>query len=122
MDSFNDFLTKMEDPNQREKMMGILNWVAENYPDLEQQVKWNQPMFVDHGTYIIGFSVSKKHIAISPEVAGINKFKDEIAAAGYSQTENIFRIEWNDVVDFALLKDIIDFNRFDKADATKFWR
>ena len=24
-------------------------------------------MFTDHGTYIIGFSVSKKHLAVAPE-------------------------------------------------------
>lgn len=122
MDLFNDFLAKIDVPDQREKLASILDWVAETYPELEPIVKWNQPMFADHETYIIGFSVSKKHISVAPEVAGINKFKEKIAAAGYSHTDNIFRIEWKDAIDYNLLKEIIDFNIIDKADATKFWR
>lgn len=31
-------------------------------------------MFTDHGTFIIGFSVSKQHLAVSPERQGLSIF------------------------------------------------
>jgi uncharacterized protein YdhG (YjbR/CyaY superfamily) len=31
-------------------------------------------MFTDHGIFIIGFSVAKHHLAVSPESTGINHF------------------------------------------------
>lgn len=122
MDTFEAFLEKIESPVNRKKIEDILKWVLEKYPDLEPVIKWNQPMFATHGTYIIGFSVSKKHISVSPEVAGMKKFSDEIKAAGYSQTDNIFRIGWDQPVEYELLGKTIDFNLIDKADATTFWR
>lgn len=122
MEQFNHFLEGVENPKNREKLKEILEWTHEKFPQLEPIVKWNQPMFADHGTYIIGFSVSQKHIAVSPEVAGMKHFTEQINQAGYTQTNNIFRIGWNDPVDFKLLKEMITFNIIDKAEATKFWR
>lgn len=122
MEQFDHFLEGVENPKNREKLKEILEWTHEKFPQLEPIVKWNQPMFADHGTYIIGFSVSQKHIAVSPEVAGMKHFTEQINRAGYTQTNNIFRIGWNDPVDFELLKEMITFNIIDKAEATKFWR
>lgn len=33
--------------------------ITETYPQLDTTVKWNQPMFTDHGTFIIAFSFAK---------------------------------------------------------------
>ncbi|MCQ4950818.1 hypothetical protein NE646_14380, partial [Bittarella massiliensis] len=41
------------------------------FPDLTPKIAWNQPMFTDHGTFIIGFSAAKAHLAVAPERAGI---------------------------------------------------
>lgn len=79
-------------------------------------------MFLEHGTFIIGFSASKEHFSVSPEAKGMKRFSKEIEAAGYAQTKNLFRIGWNDPIDFNLLKEIIEFNRLDKANYTDFWR
>lgn len=122
MNQFDEFLNGIENPENRDKLAQILKGVHQEFPQLEPIVKWNQPMFSDHGTYIIGFSVSKKHIAVSPEVAGIKRFREQIKKAGYSHTDNIFRIGWDEPVVFELLKEIIAFNIVDKTDATKFWR
>jgi len=43
-------------------------------------------MYQDHGTFIIGFSIAKKHMAIAPEKETLVQFKEQIVAAGYSQT------------------------------------
>ena len=79
-------------------------------------------MFTDHGTFIIGFSVAKQHLAVAPESAGINHFSDEIVQAGYDHTKQLVRIQWDSPVDFSLLEKMIEFNILDKADCSTFWR
>ena len=44
-------------------------------------------MFTDHGTFIIGFSVSKKHLAVAPESVTITHVEDDIVKAGYDYTK-----------------------------------
>lgn len=67
MKVFEDFLNDIVNLEHRAKTEEVLKWVHNNYPNLEPKVKWNQPMFTDHGTFIITFSIAKKHLAISPE-------------------------------------------------------
>lgn len=122
MDTHNDFLAQMTDDAQREKLSTLLNWIAQTFPELETTIKWNQPMFTHHGTFILGFSASKKHFSIAPEAFAIDKFKARIAAASYSATNNLFRIQWTQEIDYDLIKDIIQFNIEDKADCDTFWR
>ncbi|WP_086347709.1 iron chaperone [Candidatus Enterococcus clewellii] len=122
MNHFEEYLTSINDPEQREKMTELLSWIIEEYPTLVPVIKWNQPMFSDHGTFIIGFSVSKKHFSVSPEVKTLNHFKTDIENANYDHTENIIRVKWTQAIDYALLKKMIDFNITDKAEFTKFWR
>lgn len=79
-------------------------------------------MFTDHGTFIIGFSVAKHHLAVAPERAGIIHFSDEIVQAGYNHSQQLLRLPWDSPVDFLLLEKIIEFNIMDKADCSTFWR
>lgn len=86
------------------------------------KIAWNQPMFTDHGTFIIGFSIAKHHLAVAPERAGIIRFSDEIVQAGYEHTKELIRIRWDGPVDYSLLEKMIEFNIMDKADCSTFWR
>lgn len=122
METFEDFFATIENPEHRARTEEVLNWVAETFPQLERRIGWNQPMFTDHGTFIIGFSVSKKHLAAAPEEAGIARFADEIKQAGYEHTKMLVRFPWNKPVDYELLKRMIEFNMADKADCSTFWR
>lgn len=122
MENFVDYLEAIQDVEQRERLREVLNWVIQKFPRLESKIAWNQPMFTDHGTFIIGFSVSRQHFAVSPEVKGIEKFSDEIVESGYSHGKNIFRIKWDDPVDYTLLERMIQFNIDDKKECTGFWR
>lgn len=119
---FSDYLAHIDDPEHRERMEEVLNWVTKKFPDLAPRIAWNQPMFTDHGTFIIGFSVAKHHFAMSPEMAGISYFSDEIKKAGYEHTKMLIRFPWDRPVDFSLLEKIIAFNIQDKADCSTFWR
>ena len=122
MEVFQKFLDSIADPMKRERMEGILRFIEESFPFLKEEYKWNQPMFSDHGTFIIGFSIAKEHIAVAPEEAVMGIFEKDIEKAGYSHTKLLFRIKWTDDVDYDLLRRIIAFNIEDKKDMTKFWR
>lgn len=122
IETYVEYLAGIDNPEHRERTEEILAWVCKKFPNLKQEIKWNQPMFTNHGTYIIGFSVSKKHLAVAPEQAGMNHVADDIAKAGYDHTKELVRIPWNGSVDYSLLEKMIEFNIFDKAGCSTFWR
>lgn len=122
METFNDFLNTIENVEHRTRMEEILSWIEKKFPQLGKRIAWSQPMFTDHGTFIMGFSVAKHHIAVSPEKAGLRQFSERIAKAGYDGSKEIFRIRWEKPVDYELLEDMIEFNIEDKADCKTFWR
>lgn len=122
MEIFEEYLSRIENPVHRERMEQILKWTLEKFPNLSPVIKWNEPMLTDHGTFIIAYGTSKKHISVAPEQAGINQFADDIANSGYDHTKELIRIPWDRPVDFQLLEKIIEFNILDKADCPTFWR
>ena len=122
MEAFEQYLASIDNPPQRDRIEEIFDWVMKTFPNLEPKIAWNQPMFTDHETFIIGFSIAKQHVAVAPEKAGINRFSDEIVQAGYDHTKELIRIKWSNPVDYSLLKKIIEFNIVDKEDCSTFWR
>lgn len=122
MTDFQMFLDRIGEPDQKERMESILHGIKEKFPQLKEEIKWNQPMFSDHGTFIIGFSVAKGHIAVAPESVVMSLFEKEIEEAGYSHTRELFRIKWIDKVDFDLLYKMVAYNMESKKSMTAFWR
>src|SRR6056297_1520519 len=122
INEFREFLNEIDNLKNREKLEEILIHISEKFPQLKREIKWNQPMFTHHGTYIIGFSTAKHHIAISPESLPLDKFRGDIEKSGYTTSKMIFRIKWTDDVDYKLLDKMIAFNLEDKKDMKKFWR
>ncbi|SHN30093.1 iron chaperone [Gracilibacillus kekensis] len=119
---FTEFLAGIDHETHRDRMAEVFNWITEKYPNLETELKWNQPMFTDHGTFIIGFSVSKKHLAVAPENIAIKHIEEDIQKANYDYTKEIIRIPWNREIDYTFFEKMIDFNMWDKANCTTFWR
>lgn len=122
MNTFEEFISKIDSLKSQERTREVLEWIIKEYPQLEQKIGWNQPMFTDHGTFIVGFSVSKNHLAVTPEQKGMIHFFDEINLSGYEQSKMLFKIKWESAVDYDLLRKMIDFNIFDKANCQTFWR
>ncbi len=122
MEVFEEYISQIENAENRDRTREVLNWVTEKFPNLAHRIAWNQPMFTDHGTFIIGFSVSKHHLAVAPEKAGILRFSGEIVEAGYEHTKEIIRFPWDRPFDYHLLERIITFNILDKVDCATFWR
>ncbi len=122
MKEFDEFYSTIPNTLHAERMKEVLERIKKEFPMLKPVIKWNQPMFTHHDTYIIGFSVAKNHFAINPEGTGMVMFADEIDKAGYTKGAYVFRIKWSDEVNYDLLKKMISFNIEDKAECTSFWR
>ncbi|MDF2905122.1 MAG: frataxin [Herbinix sp.] len=122
MEVFAEYLSNIDNPQNKARLEEVLNWVTKRFPSLVHRIAWNQPMFTDHETFIIGFSVAKQHFTVAPERAAINHFSDEIVKAGYEHTKELIRIRWDGPVDFSLLERMIEFNIMDKKDCSTFWR
>ena len=122
METFEDYLAKLENAEHRARLEEIFHWIAKTFPRLQPKVAWNQPMFTDHGTFIIGFSVFKTHLAAAPEREGILRFSKDIAHSGYDHSQQLLRIKWGQPIDYALLRKIIAFNIEEKAACKTFWR
>lgn len=122
METFADYLLTIDNENHRARLETVFAWIKDRFPEMETRIAWNQPMFTDHGTFIIGFSTSKQHFSVAPESKAIAAFASQIEKSGYSHGSHIFRIRWTDEVDYPLLERIIQYNRTDKADCTTFWR
>lgn len=116
------FLVKMDNPDHRERAEDILHWVLETLPNLKLEYKWNQPMFTNEGTFIIAFSSAKHHLSVAPEKYALDQFREKIEKAGYTHSNQLFRIKYTDEVNYELLKEMIEFNIEDKQGYTKFWR
>ncbi len=122
MEKFDSYLKEIQVPEQKARMEQLFRWIGEKFPNLEAEIKWNQPMFTDHGTFIIGFSMAKHHMSFTPEEAVITIFSEDIKKLGYDRTKGLAKIKWTDEVDYTLLEKIIEFNIADKAECTTFFR
>lgn len=122
METLAEYVATIPDAQHRTKFLTLCQWVSETFPELQLRFGWRQPMFTHHGTFILGLKQTKKYITISPEVAAMKQFTAQLDAIGYAHTDNTFRIGWQEIVDYELLKAIIQFNMEDKANCTTFWR
>lgn len=122
MDVFAEYLAKIDNPVHQATVEEVLAWVLQEFPQLEPRIGWTQPMFTDHGTYIIGFSVAKGHMAVAPEKAGMDHFEEILKQGGVDHTKLLIRMKWTNPVDYGLLRQLIEYNIADKADCTSFWR
>jgi len=86
------FLSNFKNPILKFKLEPIFEQIQKEFPNLTVELKWNQPMFIMNGTFIIGFSFAKNHISIAPEAVTMAIFTNDIKAANYEATNNLFKI------------------------------
>ena len=118
--TLNDYLLTIDVKENRDVFRRLIDQVKQTFPHLELVIKWNQPMFVDHGTFIISFSHAAKHISVAPEKLIMDKFTDRIKSK-YNAKKMIFQIKWNQTIDFDLISDIIQESVDYKLNYNKFW-
>ena len=125
---FGEILSRIDNAAHRSRALEVLEWVHSTYPELGVRIAWNQPMFTLGNTFIIGFSYAKKHLAVAPEPAGIEKFSEQFSDRGLSYTTMLVRFPWALDGELAadmhldLLGEMIEFNMADKEGMEKFWR
>lgn len=122
MKQLDEWVKGIDNQDHQEKLRSVLYWVKEQYPRLEPVIKWNQPMFTDHGTFIIGFSASKKHFSVGLEEAVITHLKEEMEERGTDFSKMTVRMKWKEEVDYELLEKIIEYQMEDKKECETFWR
>lgn len=119
---FSDFINAIDDPDHREKFITVLNWVKSTFPNLTPRFAWNQPMFTDHGTFIVGFSIAKPHFNVALEFLTLEHFREMITTQGDHTTKMFWQIKFTQPVNYDLLERTIQYNLTTKADITSFWR
>ncbi|OKL46579.1 hypothetical protein BSR29_07085 [Boudabousia liubingyangii] len=117
-----EFMETIEPGIPRERVTEVINWVQETYPQLELRIAWNQPMFTDHGTFIIGFSAAKKHMAMAPERHTMIHFESELKERGVDFGKMFIRQPWAKPFDYELAAKLIDYQIATKQDCQTFWR
>ena len=122
LNDFNKYLQKIDDYSNYNRAIEILEWIVDNYPHMTREVKWNQPMFMDHGTFIFSLTVFKNHISFAPEKETLDKFSSKLDENKYEQGKMLFKIKNDQEINYKLLKEIIDHNILDKKDIESFWR
>lgn len=119
---FTNYFKQIENLKYRNRVDSLFCWIMERFPTLVPKIAWHQPMFTDHGTFIIGFSIAKNHLAVAPERITINHFLNEIHLAGYRTSKELIQIRWDEPIHYSLLERIIEYNITEKADCPTFWR
>ena len=120
--TLDEYLATIPNDDNRSRMVEVLNWVAERYPELELRIAWNQPMFTHHGTCIIGFSAASKHMAMAPERATMIRFEPVMRERGTDFGTMFARQPWNKPFDYELLDAFIQHQLAEKQNITAFWR
>ncbi|EMW5701049.1 TPA: iron chaperone, partial [Enterococcus faecium] len=110
MEKFQPIINQIKEKEHQQKIKDLFAKITETYPQLDTTVKWNQPMFTDHGTFIIAFSFAKNHFSIAPEKAAIRALEKNIQEAGYVYTDNVIKVPWKSVINWELIEQLISFN------------
>ncbi|WP_459130018.1 iron chaperone [Guggenheimella bovis] len=122
MKYFDDYVNQVTDEVGRKRLLEVLSFVQETFPDLVGEIKWNQPMFLQEGTFIMGFSLAKNHISIGPEKACLDHFRERIESEGHEAMKMMMKVKHKDPFPYDLLKDMITYNCVEKKDYKSFWR
>lgn len=115
------FFASLADESKQEKLEQVFTWISKTYPNLQQKIAWNQPVYTDHGTYIVGFSAAKKHFALAFEAPTMQEFEAELATKKVDRSKMLIRIPWQAEIDYDLLSRMIEFTVKNKKDVNTFW-
>ena len=96
--------------DQAAHIQSLVNFVSENYPELELVIAWNQPMFKVAGKYLIGFMPTKKHTnLLTVTDTAITELEPELTHFRHGTRSISLPFDW--VVDPALFTRVIQLRR-----------
>lgn len=114
--------TKKLDNQQKDYLNSIFNFINEEFPKLILEIKWNEAMFANNKTFIIALSPFKKHISIAPEKYAIDLYSQLFKENNIQFSSNIFKLNYDEPINFNLLKEIIEFKIKDKMNYSKYFK
>lgn len=115
------YLGTIKDEHKRKIFKELIDWTLNEFKELKLEIKWNQPMFIYNGTFIIAISALKNHISVAPMGDVLSYFKDEVQLSGYEDTPNLFRIKFSESINHTLISRIIKHSIEAKKDSKAFW-
>ena len=116
-----EYLDSIADSDHRDEFNELLNWVHATWPQLVCEIKWNQPMFTDHGTFIIGFTALTNHVTVGSEPRAFEHAVPLIEQQHLKRGKKTFQIPYGRSDAWEVLEQIIDSTIADKRDVQTFW-
>lgn len=116
-----EYLGSIADERHRAEFKELLDWVHATWPQLVCEVKWNQPMFMDHGTFIIGFTALTNHVTVGSEPRAFEHAMPLIEQQHLKRGKKTFQIPYERSDAWEVLEQIIEFTIADKHDVQTFW-
>ena len=116
-----EYLGSIADERHRTKFKELLDWVHATWPQLVCEVKWNQPMFMDHGTFIIGLTALTNHVTVGSEPRAFEHAMPLIEQQHLKRGKKTFQIPYERSDAWKVLEQIIEFTIADKRDVQTFW-
>jgi len=103
--SVQDYISKLE-PATAKTMQSVLNFLADEFPQLEEKIAWNVPQLHLHGRYIVGMAAFKNHLTFAPwSAVVIAKFAKRLN--GLVTNKHTFQIPLGWQIDASLLRDLV---------------
>jgi uncharacterized protein YdhG (YjbR/CyaY superfamily) len=105
-DGPDDYLQKL-DPQAAKTVRAIFRAARAKRPALDLVMAWNQPMIRNERGYVLGVSVSKRHITLNPfSKAVMDTFRPRLAA--YDPLKHTFKVPLDWKVDASLLQRVVN--------------
>ena len=115
------YIDAISNDEHRQQFIELCDWLLEKFPELEPVIKWNQPMFLHHGTFIIGFNVATHHINVGPEPRAFMRVLGEINTKKMKHGTKTYHQPFDKPFDYALLERIVSETLEDKREIISFW-
>src|SRR5699024_355520 len=95
MDTLQQYLATVPDEKHREAMESLIEWVANSFPELRLEIKWNQPMMIRNDTFILAFSCGGDYVSIAAWNTVLYKFLYRLKESRYGHHKKEFQIPWD---------------------------
>lgn len=106
-------------PVQAATLRAVLDFVLDEFPNLEVKLAWNVPQLHRNGDYVFGASALKKHLSLAPwSEAVIDTFRARLETDGYVVKRNLFQVPDDWTIDRKLLRELVE-ARIAELDAGK---
>lgn len=102
-----DYLASLN-PTQERTLRSVIEFVLDEFPDLESKVSWNVPQIHRGGDYVFGVSALKNHLALAPwSTRVIEDLRERLERDGYVVRKNLFQIPDDWEIDEELVRDLV---------------